>query len=104
MFRANLRSKSAARAFVIAMDGSRDILGTIGHGDERFLLTVVENTMNTADFSRPSIFTRRHRGAAVFLFAAGWLIGGHVLLAQVAPPRAPATAPSPPEELTIFTE
>src|SRR5689334_20727242 len=31
-------------------------------------------------------------------------LGAPAVLAQVAPPRAPTTAPSPAEELTIFSE
>jgi hypothetical protein len=65
--------------------------------------------MSTAALPHASISTslvsvRRRHWPALFLVAAGWLIGGQILLGQVAPPRAPATAPSPPEELTIFTE
>ncbi len=44
------------------------------------------------------------RHGALILMRAGGVWGGVGLMGQVAPPRAPATAPSPPEELTIFTE
>jgi hypothetical protein len=38
------------------------------------------------------------------LTAAGWFLGTMVLMGQVAPPRAPATAPSPAEAHTVFVE
>jgi hypothetical protein len=39
------------------------------------------------------------------ILITAWLaIAALPLMAQIAPPRPPATAPSPPEELTIFTE
>jgi hypothetical protein len=39
-----------------------------------------------------------------WLLASVCVLAGGPLVAQVAPPRAPATAPSPAEALTVFTE
>jgi hypothetical protein len=44
------------------------------------------------------------RWSARILFAACLALGALPAMAQVAPPRAPATAPSPAEALTIFSE
>jgi hypothetical protein len=44
------------------------------------------------------------RWSARIVFTACLTLGALPVMAQVAPPRAPATAPSPPEALTIFTE
>jgi hypothetical protein len=41
---------------------------------------------------------------SVLLFAICCTLGPRALMAQVAPPRAPTTAPSPAAELTIFSE
>jgi hypothetical protein len=38
------------------------------------------------------------------LIAAGWFLGSMALMGQVAPPRTPATAPSPAEAHTVFVE
>ena len=51
--------------------------------------------------SRPALW----RGSMlIFLIAIGWAFAPRALMAQVAPPRAPTTAPSPAAELTIFSE
>ncbi|HVT88525.1 MAG TPA: DUF2911 domain-containing protein [Tepidisphaeraceae bacterium] len=51
-----------------------------------------------------SIKPQRFLISAMFVTLFCWTFTAPVLLAQVAPPRAPATAASPPEELTIFSE
>jgi len=51
--------------------------------------------------SRPAL---RRGSIWVFLIAIGWAFAPRALMAQVAPPRAPTTAPSPAAELTIFSE
>lgn len=62
--------------------------------------------MNRTVISRtsiPSSFTRNQAWARVSLLAACCALGAPAM-AQVAPPRAPTTAPSPAEALTVFTE
>ena len=59
--------------------------------------------MTTARVSHSPTSSRLHRAPVRFLIAALCAIS-HPATAQVAPPRAPGTPPSPPEELTIFSE
>lgn len=63
--------------------------------------------MNTRNEFRSSVSShsrllRGWRSAALFAISCAMAVTGAV--AQVAPPRAPATAPSPSETLTIFSE
>src|SRR5438045_4415515 len=48
--------------------------------------------------------THRPAGAWLLLIVAGCAIGTTAVMAQVAPPLAPTTPPSPTEAHTVFTE